>query len=441
MTTENTAAAGASADDKSKARDPQITAGADYKRAGEEYEKQRIRAIESLCKANQIDDAVRAHWVGTGMTIDDVAEDLLKTLAQRQENAKPVTTLGLSPRETRRFSLFRAVQAAADKNWTQAGFELECTREISKRLQKMTDPNTFFVPYEVMERPVEVPVNRLSRDLVTVTPGAGGYLVETANVGFIEILRNRAVAYRMGARRLPGLQGNVTIPRQSAAGTAVWLANEASTITESTQTFQQVALSPKSVGAYTEISRQLLLQSSPGAEGLVTADLAAVTALAVDAGVISGTGGTGQPQGIIGTAGVGSVTGTSLGYAGVLEFQTDVASANVMPAAGGYVTTPTVAALMMQRARFSNTDTPLWSGNIWDGTMSGFPAMSSLQIPSANMLFGDWSQVIIGEWGVLQVDVNPYANFQAGIIGIRAITSMDVALRYGAAFSLATTIT
>jgi HK97 family phage major capsid protein len=436
MTTADIASAGASAVDN-----------ADLKRSGEEYEKQRISAIEKLCRINKIDDAVRSHWVGTGQSIDEVADDLLKIAEQRQVNAKPVTDLGLSPREVRQFSLFRAVQAAADKNWTQAGFELECTREISKRLQKMADPNTFFVPYDLMARTVDVPRAMLTRqyastrDLTAASAGAGGYLVDTVNVGFIDILRNRSVAYRMGARRLSGLQGNVTIPRQSGSATAVWLANEGSTITESAQTFQQVALSPKSVGAYTEISRQLLLQSSPGAEGLVTADLAAVTALAVDTGVISGSGGSGQPQGIIGTSGVGSVTGTSLGYAGVLDLQDDVATANVMPAAGGYVTTSAVAKLLMQRVKFAGTATPLWDGNLWDANMAGFQAMSSIQIPSANLLFGDWSQVIVAEWGVLQVDVNPFANFQAGVVGIRAITSIDVALRYGAAFSLATSIT
>lgn len=435
----NTASAGASADTK----ETRVVAGDQQQRpsAGTEFEKQRIRAIDNLCKANKIDSSVRDHWVGTGLGIDEISEDLLQILEQRTVNAKPDTHLGLSTRETREFSLFRAVQAAADKNWTNAGFELECTREIAKRLQKVADPNTFFVPYDVMTRPISVPVNRARRDLTVASGAGGGFLVETVNVGFIEMLRNRSVAFRMGARRLGGLQGNVSIPRQSAAGTAVWLANEASTITEGQQTFQQVALSPKNVGAYTEISRQLMLQSSPAAEGLVTADLAAVTALAVDTGVLNGSGGSGQPQGIIGTSGIGSVTGTSLAYAGILEFQTDVASANVMPVAGGYVTTPTVAALLMQRQRFSGTDTPLWAGNIWDGTVSGFAAMSSLQLPTANMLFGDWSQVIVGEWGVLQIDVNPYANFQAGIIGIRAITTMDVALRYAGAFSLATSIT
>ena len=117
------------------------------------------------------------------------------------------------------------------------------------------------------------------------------------------------------------------------------------------------------------------------------------------------------------------------------------ATADVMPAAGGYVTTPTVAALLMQRSRFANTDTPLWMGNLWDGQVAGFNAMSSNQITAATALFGDWSQVVVAEWGVLEVETNPYANFQAGIIGIRAMVSIDVGLRYAAAFTQRTSIT
>jgi HK97 family phage major capsid protein len=402
-----------------------------------DLERNRRRGIENLCKANKIDDNIRDHWIGTGLSVEAITEDLLQIIEARgKTNPQSEAKLGLSESETKRYSLFNAIRAVADKNWSNAGFELECSREISKRLGKMPDPNRFMVPFEVQGRSMP-----MRRDLTVGTSNAGGFLVETNNMSFIEVLRNRSVAYRMGARRLSGLVGSVTVPRQTAAATAVWLANEASTATESQQTFGQMALSPKTVGAYTEISRQLLLQSSPDAEGIVTADLGAVCALAVDAGVIGGSGASGQPTGITQTAGIGSVTGTSLGYPGIIEFQTDIATANVMPVSGGYVTTPAVAGLMLQRARFTNTDTPLWEGNVWDGKMSGFPAMSSNQMAAATMLFGDWAQVIVGEWGVLEVEVNPYANFQAGIIGIRAMVSMDVGLRYAAAFSLASSIT
>lgn len=415
-----------------------------------EIEKGRVRAIENLCRANQLDEKYREHWVGTGASIEQVSEDILKILEERgKRNPQPASRLGLGRAETRNFSLMRAIRAMAEKDWTHAGFELECSNAVAKRLNQVPNPTKLYVPFEVMQRDIDSAAvadlrERMGigrRDLTVATAGAGGYLVSTDNVGFIEILRNRSVAFRMGARRLSGLTGNVTVPRQSAAATAYWLANEAATITESQQTFVQMALTPKSVGAYTEISRQLLLQSSPGAEGIVSDDLAQQVALAADLAVLEGSGASGQPTGISNTAGIGSVTGTSIDYAKVLEFQTDVAGSNVMPARGGYVTTPAVAALLMQRSRFSNTDTPLWVGNVWDGTVAGFPAMSSNQPTAATMLFGDFSEVVVGEWGVLEIEVNPFSNFPAGIVGVRAIYSIDVGVRRPFAFSRATSIT
>jgi len=403
-----------------------------------ELEQARKRTIENLCKMNKLDDRYRDMWIGQGVSLEAVSDDILKILEERgKSNPQPASRLGLTRIETQRFSLARAIVACRDGDWKNAPFELECSREIAKKLGRMMEPTNFFVPFEVMERPVEA-----KRDLTVATAGAGGFLVSTDNIGFIEMLRNRSVAFRMGARRLSGLQGSVTVPRQSAGATAVWLANEASTITESQQTFVQMALAPKNVGAYTEISRQLLLQSSPAAEGIVTDDLAQVVATAADLGVLNGSGAGGQPTGIIGTAGIGGVTGTALAAAGIIDFMTDVAASNVTPARPGYVTTPAVAALLMVRPELPTTGTTrMWTGNLWDGAMFGLPAMSSNQMPTADMLFGDWNEVVVGEWGVLEVEVNPYANFQAGIIGVRAIYSMDVGVRRPFAFSLATSIT
>ena len=423
----------------------------------QDLEKARVRAITNLCTSCKIDNNIRDHFIGTGLPVDTVSDDILQIVQERAKNntQEVPSRLGLTEKETQRFSLFKAIRATDEKNWTDAGFELECSRAIAKRLNKNNVPhNRFFVPMEVQERSVaysggsfatgayRAAMNAMQqRDLTVGTTTAGGFLVGTKNVSFIEVLRNRTVATRMGATTMPGLVENVTIPCQTGAATAVWMANEASTITESQQVFAQLALSPKTVGAYTEVSRQLMLQSSPAAEGIVTSDLASVAAIAYDLAVISGSGASGQPTGITNTAGIGSVTGTTLAYAGILEFQTDVAGSNVMPAAGGYVTTPTVVALLMARVKFTSTASPLWEGNIWDGSMAGFPGMSSLQMAAATMLFGDWAQVVIGEWGTLEIEVNPYANFQSAITGIRAIVSMDCGLRYAGAFSLASSIT
>jgi len=406
-----------------------------------ELENGRRRGIANLCKANGIDDNIRDHWLGSGLSIEAISDDLLQIIQQRGEkNPQSTAKLGLGEGETKRYSLMNAIRAVADKNWTNAGFELECSREIAKKLNTVTDPNKFFVPFEVQSR--QMPMRR---DLTVGTSSAGGFLVGTENMSFIEVLRNRSVAYRMGARRMAGLVGNVTVPRQTAAATAYWLSTEATSVTESQQTFGQMSLTPKTVGAYTEISRQLMLQSSPDAESIVTADLGKVAGLALDIGVLRGSGSSGEPTGIVNTAGIGSVSGTNFltaanTFGRVLEFQTDVATANVMPNRGGYVTTPAVAASLMQIVKFSSTASPIWEGNVFDGNMVGYPAMSSNQMSSATMLYGDWDQVVVAEWGVLQIEVNPYANFQAGIIGVRAMVSVDVGLRYAAAFSYASSI-
>lgn len=66
--------------------------------------------------------------------------------------------------------------------------------------------------------------------------------------------------------------------------------------------------------------------------------------------------------------------------------------------------------------------------------------MSSKQMPAATLLFGDWSTVYIVEWGTLAIEVNPFADFKSGIVGIRALWSMDVIVTRPEAFSLATAI-
>jgi HK97 family phage major capsid protein len=106
-----------------------------------------------------------------------------------------------------------------------------------------------------------------------------------------------------------------------------------------------------------------------------------------------------------------------------------------------YVTTPAVAGLLKQRVKFTSTASPMWEGTLLDGNVDGYRAMASNQMPSANLLFGDFQQIIVAEWGVLEVAVNPYAAFATGIIGIRAFYTCDIGVRYASAFSLATSVT
>jgi HK97 family phage major capsid protein/HK97 family phage prohead protease len=417
---EATAAAGASAD-------VQVMSNA----TAVELDRMESDALQALGIKHGIDPKIVRQWCQTRTPIQKAAEEVMRIIAQRSKDETSISQIGLSAQETRRYSMMRAIQSVVDKNWNKAGLEAEASRAIAQKLGKVHNEHTFFVPMEIQQR-----------DLVVGTNTMGGYLVSTGNIGFIELLRNRSVMYRMGATRLSGLQGSVTIPKQTSPGTGYWLTTEATAATESQLVIGQLPLSPKNVAAYTEISRQLLIQGSPDAEMLVQSDLAAVLALAVDVAALTGTGAP-QPTGIVATSGIGTVTITTgdVTYANILSFQTTVAASNALDANSGFVTTPAIAGFLKGKQRFSSTDTPLWVGNLLDGQVDGNRGMSSVQVTAGQLLFGDFTKVVIGEWGVLEVEVNPYANFAAGIVGVRAFYSCDVGVRYPAAFALGTGIT
>lgn len=400
-------------------------------------ERTRIREMiaigDQFARYNGVALAKEAIEKGEG--IDALRSKVMNAMTSAQTTQ--VTNLNLSPKDQKRFSMFKAIRAMKGfegDSWEKtAAFEMECHREILKRVGLETSVHGgFYVPMEIQQR-----------DLTVGTPTAGGNLVATNLVpsSFIDLLRARSRAAQLGATMLPGLVGNVTIPKLTGAATGYWLANEATAITESQQTIGQLALAPKTLGAYTELSRQLMMQSTPAAEQLVMDDLAKVMALAIDLAVFEGSGSSGQPSGISVTAGIGSVTGGSLDLADCIEFQTDLAAGNALVDGCAYITTPAVAGLLMGRARIASTDSvTLWRGSVLDGTIEGFRATTSTQLTAASMIFGDFSQVVIAEWGMLEIALNPYAAFPTAITGIRAIQSVDVGIRQAAAFSRATSI-
>ena len=411
---------------------PAITS-ADVQRqvANERAQVREIVAIgEQFSRFNGVELARNA--LEKGESVEQLRAQIMNAVTASQTTQ--ATNLDLSAKEQKRFSVFKAIRAISDKNWKGAEFEHECHAEILKRtgLQESVHGG-FYMPMDIQKR-----------DLTVGTPTAGGNLVATdlQASSFIDLLRARSRLAQLGATMLPGLVGNVAIPKLTGAATGYWLTNEATAITESQQSIGQLALAPKTLGAYTELSRLLMLQSTPAAESMVMNDLAKVLALAIDLAGFEGSGASGQPTGISNTGGIGSVTGTSIALAGIIEFQTDVAAGNALADGSAYVTTPAVAGLLKGRARISSTDSKtLWEGSILDGNVDGFRATSTTQLTAASMIFGDFSQVVIGEWGMLEIALNPYAAFATAITGIRAIQSVDVGVRQAAAFSRATSIT
>lgn len=409
-----------------------------------EFERQRKEAIINLCKANNIDERVQINWITRGTSLDVIAREILEIAQERSKTETAQSAIGLSRGDTNRFSLFRAIRAlhfgARDpKVLQEAAFEIECSSQVAKQLGRGQTSN-ILVPAEILSRPIAP--EAAQRAMATVPGSKGGYMVNVENGGFIEILRNRSVAFRMGARQLSGLTGNLFFPRQTGKSSVTWQGGDGATVTATDQALGQLSMTPKTAIVITDVSEQFLRQANPSAEQFVFADLAAVVAIdGVDNAVINGTGGA-QPIGIKNTSGItSSQDASSATYAKILAFVSTAGASNAIRGNPGFVTTTAGAARLMQVQRFTSTDTPVWEGSMLDGSLVGFNAMSSEQLASGNLIFGSWDEVVIGDWGVLELAMdNGGTRFNNGQVGLRALWMVDVMVRYPQAFVVSTNL-
>lgn len=341
--------------------------------------------------------------------------------------------LGLSTKEVGRYSVARAIFGArGDGDKAASSFERECSIELENRLNRSC--RGFLIPVEV-----------LTRNLSAAVASGGGYLVGTdvPARSFIGVLRSRAHVIRLGATVLPGLRGNLGIPKQTGAATTSWLTTEAAQIPESNSVFAQVALTPKSVGSYQEVSHQLMQQAPVYCDDLLLHDMAAGLAVEVDRAALIGLGAAGQPLGILNTSGIGAVNGASFAWDDALEMPAMAETANALfnPSTAAYVTTPAVAKLLQQREKAAGSGFIMREGSTPGiGQIGLHQAVATTSMPAATMLFGDFSQLLIGEWGVLELQVNPFADFPRGITGVRAVWSVDIATRHPGAFVASSSI-
>ena len=376
-----------------------------------------------------------AEALRAGKTVEQFRHEMLQHMATQ---LVPTADVGLSEKEARSFSFIRAVNALANpgdrKAQEAAAFERECSDAVASKQGRAAQG--FFVPAEVQRR-----------DLNVTTATAGGNTVATNLLAssFIELLRNKLAVAGMGAQMLTGLSGNIAIPRATGGATAYWVA-ESGAPTESQAAFDQVTMTPKTVGAYSDISRKLLLQSSIDVEGFVRNDLATVLALAIDLAAINGTGASNQPRGILATSGIGDVAGGTNGlaptWAHIVELESDIAIANADVGTMGYLTNAKVRGKLKTTSKVSGQNGFIWE----DGMLNGYKASVSNQVPSnltkgtssgvcSAIIFGNWSDLIIGQWGTLDLMVDPYSGSTSGTVRVVALQDVDIAVRNAVSFS------
>ena len=399
-------------------------------------ERSRIAAITNLTRDHGADD-LAGNLIASGATEADAMRSVLGTIAKRASQpaapkaAQPIASggsadIGLSDKEARSYSFLRAIRAQAFPNdrsaYDAAGFEREVSAAVEQQMG--VSARGYLISNEVLQR-----------DLTVGTASAAGDLVFTdARPGsFIELLRNRLALTSLGVTMLTGLNGPVAIPRQNAGGTAYWVA-EKGTLTESNPTVDQVNMTPKTLGAYTEFSRRLLLQSSIDVETMVRNELATVIALEIDRAALYGLGNTNQPQGLKLVTGINTedFNAAAPTYAELVSMESKINADNADVGAMSYVTNSTIYGGFKTTEKASSTAQFVLEPG---GTVNGYGVVRSNQVATGDVFFGVWNQMLMGMWGALDLQVNPYALDTSGGVRVTALQDVDVAVRHPEAFT------
>jgi HK97 family phage major capsid protein len=373
-------------------------------------------------------------FIAKGRSYEEFNNALIERLHSKRkapESESTMINLDIGETELRKYSVINALRAVATGNFKKAGLEREVSDAIAKRTGR--DPDGIFLSYEAMGYGLRQQQMRMQS---AGTAGKGAELVATELHAemYIESLRAQAVIGQLGARMVSGLVGDVDIPKQNGSATFYWV-EEDGAATDSDLAFTTVQLRPKTLATAVPITRRIMTQSTPDIEALVLGDIMRGQSLGLDHGALYGSGASNQPTGIVNTSGIGAIAFTTPGkptWEEIVQFETDVAEANADANTMAYLMRPSMRGTLKSTEKAAGTAKFMWEG----GRVNDYNAAVTTQVNAGQILFGDYSQALIGLWGALDVVPDRATKVASGGLVMRLFQDADVAVRHPQAFCL-----
>lgn len=312
----------------------------------------------------------------------------------------------------------RMLNALAENNLNRAPYEKMVSDRIAEQVGRQPHNGFLFVPVE-------------RRDLTAASAASAGYLVGSdAGPGglFVHFLDESLRLDQLGVRRVT-LQRPSVIPAITTTISTSWLQTEGSTLSQDNFAFAIKAVSPKTVGSYCQVSRLLMTQAAIDGMPFLMQAQARATAAEVRRKLLSGSGASGEIDGVIGSAGVHSIAGASNTLPTYLNAIEDIetSAAILNEATMGIVVSVDVA----REAR--GREVAAGSGMLMQrNSLAGYPAHVSSGLAANTAIVGDWSQLVLVEFSILEVGADPYGSdgalFKKGLTGLRTLWSVDSVL-------------
>lgn len=261
-------------------------------------------------------------------------------------------------------------------------------------------------------------------DIQATVATAGQENVAEDKLGILEPLRANLVLVNAGASYMTGLIGDVSIPVYS--GSNVGWAGEVSTASDGAGTFSEVTLSPKRLTAYIDVSKQFLIQDSNSAEEMLKRDIVAAISNKLEATILGSEAGSNtQPAGLFNGVVADSAAVT---YKDIVNMEAELEDANVMGNIK-FIVSPSAKADLKTTEK-GNTDNFLMEGN----ELNGYPVMCTSAVTGKGVIMANWSDLVIGQWGGIDLVVDPYTQAANGKVRLVINAYFDAKPRRAEAF-------
>lgn len=349
--------------------------------------------------------------------------------------------------EANKFSLFRAMCLAADAQRDSRAYD---RKEYGLEVEAMR---------QIQERGGYAPTAQ--RAMNTGTSSVGGVFVphQVLYESVIPSLQEMAVVNRAGAVQMNGLIGELSMIVDNGGTTATYIDTPSEeTASESASTFSTIKLAPHTMSAYTRLTRDMRRQSAISMETYVQGEIARQFALREDLSALRGTGSDAQPRGLENVSGVTTATSFSgVTYTGGSQTLSDKLREmmyaprlakwmNPSPR-WAWIADPAVG-LKIAKAKDADGRALFLENN--SGTLTTLmqtPFIESTLFDTASdsdafLLYGDFTQLIMAHWGVMELDVvQQSTDALKGAVTIVAFMDHDIAVRQPKAFNFADAFT
>jgi HK97 family phage major capsid protein len=418
----------------------------------------------TLSKADALTDEQITRMAEINGEVDKLAGEIATLEATQRSLAAPVvhTTGTGEAREqdklSKRFSMIKTMTELSSRS-AVSGLEKELAdeaREQNMRAGLTASTTGVTLPAWLINRRA---AKSEKRD-ITATGGSsiteGGGNVATNVGGILNALESYMILSQLGVQMFDGLVGNLRFPANTTAPVATW-EGEVDAAAESTQTWANRTLSAKRLGAYIDVSDQILLQSSNPLEAWVMDYLLRAGATSLERAAING-GGSNEPTGIIANSDVtvtfaGNAAAVGTNAAGANQVYADwvnlykaamVNNATMQNLA--YITSPQVHADAMIRPKQSSGVEGNFIVTQAGVSPLGFPVLASTNVPStltkggssdlSALIFGDFSQLALGSWGNPILEMDPYTQKVNGLNRFHFINFVDALVLQPKAFAV-----